>query len=68
MFENAQFYKKLKKRTLLIVITSQTNGSTKVEANAVNMPRSFLGCHCYGLSQGLLPACGVLISDLDVLN
>lgn len=68
MFENAQLKKKLKKRALLFVISSQKNGSTKVEANAVNVPRSFLGCHCYGLSQGLLLGCGVLISDLDVLN
>lgn len=55
-------------RALLFVTTAQKNGSTTVEANAVNVPRSSLGCHCYGLSQGLLPGCGVLISDLYVLN
>lgn len=62
------FKEKLKKRALLFVITSQKDGSTTIEANAVNVPRSSLGCHCYGLSQGLLLGCGVLISDLDVLN
>lgn len=58
----------LKKRALLFVISSQKNGSTKVEVNAGDVPRSSLGCHCYGLSQGLLPGRGVLISDLDVLS